>query len=90
MLGRKFIVRSNCKALTWLFSMQEPNVKIARWIEILSTLAYNTDQEDSRGTVMPCPDVRTQEIAVVVMWTLASPLHVAHVRVSQKSHINIV
>jgi hypothetical protein len=30
LLGRRFVVKSDHKALTWLFSLQEPNGKIAR------------------------------------------------------------
>ena len=36
LLGRRFLVRSDHQALTWLFNMKEPSGKVARWIEILS------------------------------------------------------
>ena len=36
LLGRKFVVRSDHQALTWLFRLKEPSGKIARWIEILA------------------------------------------------------
>ena len=40
LLGRKFIVRSDHQALVWLFSLKEPNGKIARWIEILAAFDF--------------------------------------------------
>ena len=40
LLGRKFTLRSDHQALVWLFSLKEPNGKIARWIEILVAFDY--------------------------------------------------
>ena len=40
LLGRKFTVRSDHQALVWLFSLKEPNGKIARWIEILAAFDF--------------------------------------------------
>lgn len=40
LMGRQFIVRSDHQALVWLFSMKEPNGKIARWIEILAASIF--------------------------------------------------
>lgn len=50
LLGRHFTVRTDHQALVWLFSMKEPNGKIARWIEILS--AYDFSVEYRPGTKM--------------------------------------
>ena len=36
LFGRKFLVRTDHQALIWLFKLNEPHGKIARWIEILS------------------------------------------------------
>ena len=41
LLGRRFIVLIDYKALTWLFSFKEPSGKIARWIEILGPFNFS-------------------------------------------------
>jgi hypothetical protein len=41
LLGRKFIVRSDHKALVWLFCLKEPNGKTVRWIEILAAINFS-------------------------------------------------
>lgn len=41
LLGRHFVVRSDHKALTWLFSLSEPSGKIARWVEILAPFDFS-------------------------------------------------
>ena len=43
LLGRKFTVRSDHKALHWLFSMKNPNGRIARWIEVLSSYSFSVE-----------------------------------------------
>jgi len=40
LLGRKFVVRTDHQALIWLFSLKEPNGKIARWLEILASYDF--------------------------------------------------
>jgi hypothetical protein len=74
LLGRKFIVRTDHQALVWLFSLREPNGKIARWIEILA--AFHFAIEYRPGKKQPhcdalsrcesprdcsCPEVDTSE-----------------------------
>ena len=48
LLGRHFIVRTDHQALVWLFSMKEPNGKIARWIEILSAFDFSIEYRPGR------------------------------------------
>ena len=43
LLGRRFIVRTDHQALVWLFSLKEPNGKIARWIEILASYDFSVE-----------------------------------------------
>ena len=43
LLGRKFVVRSDHQSLVWLFSLKEPNGKIARWIEILAPYDFSIE-----------------------------------------------
>jgi hypothetical protein len=40
LLGRKFCVRTDHLALIWLFSMKEPEGRVARWLEILSPFDF--------------------------------------------------
>ena len=40
LLGRKFSVRSERQALTFLFRLKEPKPRIARWIDILSAFDF--------------------------------------------------
>jgi hypothetical protein len=39
-LGRQFKIRSDHQALIWLFKLQEPKGRVARWIEILSQFDF--------------------------------------------------
>ncbi len=48
LLGRHFIVRTDHQALVWLFSLKEPNGKIARWIEILSPYDFAIEYRPGR------------------------------------------
>ena len=48
LLGRTFKIRTDHRALVWLFSMREPKSRIARWIEILS--AFDFQIEFRQGT----------------------------------------
>ena len=43
LLGRQFTVRSDHRALHWLFSMKNPNNRIARWIEYLSGYTFSIE-----------------------------------------------
>ena len=43
LLGRRFTVRTDHQALVWLFSLKEPNGKIARWIEILAPYDFGIE-----------------------------------------------
>ena len=43
LLGRKFLVRSDHQALTFLFRLKEPKARIARWIEILSAFDFSIE-----------------------------------------------
>ena len=43
LLGRKFLVRSDHQALTYLFGLKEPKARIARWIEILSAFDFSIE-----------------------------------------------
>ena len=63
LMGRKFTVRTDHGALTWLFNFKEPEGQLARWLELLSPfniqivhraglLHSNCDGLSRR----PCPD----------------------------------
>ncbi|KAH3712120.1 hypothetical protein DPMN_071799 [Dreissena polymorpha] len=61
-MGRQFIVRSDHQALVWLFSMKEPNGKIARWIEILAAFHFSIEYlVNISHTATPCQGVKYQE-----------------------------
>ena len=47
LLGRKFLVRTDHQALQWLFSLRNPQNRVARWIEDLS--AYHFEVEYRPG-----------------------------------------
>ena len=40
LLGWNFLVRTDHQALKWLFTLNDPEGKIARWIEILSAYPF--------------------------------------------------
>lgn len=48
LLGRRFLVRTDHQALVWLFSLKEPNGKIARWIEILAPYDFAIEYRPGR------------------------------------------
>ncbi|MES9881558.1 MAG: reverse transcriptase domain-containing protein [Sedimenticola sp.] len=61
LLGRRFLVRSDHQALTFLFRMKEPKGRIARWIEILSAFDFSIDyrcgpKHGNADAVSRCPD----------------------------------
>ena len=63
LLGRKFIVRTDHGALTWLFQFKEPEGQLARWLELLSPfdieIIHRPGRVHSNGDAMsrkPCPD----------------------------------
>ena len=39
--GRRFVVRTDHSALTWLLSFHEPEGMLARWISVLNTYSYD-------------------------------------------------
>lgn len=41
LFGREFIVRTDHRALVWLFSLKESKGRIARWIEIISQYNFS-------------------------------------------------
>ena len=43
LLGRKFCFRTDQQALIWLFILKEPKGRIARWLEILSTVDFSVE-----------------------------------------------
>ena len=61
LLGRKFLVRSDHQALTFLFKLKEPKSRIARWIEILSAFDFSIEFRRGRShgnadALSRCPD----------------------------------
>ena len=40
LLGRKFLIRTDHRALTWLLSLKNPKSRVARWIEILASYVF--------------------------------------------------
>jgi len=49
LLGRRFVVRTDHQALTWLFNLKEPSSKIARWIEILAPYDFVIEYRKGNG-----------------------------------------
>ena len=49
LLGRKFTVRTDHKALTFLFSFKEPRGRLARYLEILSAYDFTVSYRKSGG-----------------------------------------
>jgi hypothetical protein len=43
LMGRRFRVRTDHRALVWLFSLKEPKSRIARWLEILSEYDFSIE-----------------------------------------------
>ena len=41
MWGRRFVVRTDHSALTWLLSFHEPAEMLARWISVLNTYGFS-------------------------------------------------
>lgn len=61
LLGRGFILRTDHQALKWLFSLNEPKGRVARWIEVLSTyvfeVQYRPGKKHGNADVLSrCPD----------------------------------
>ena len=61
LLGRKFLVRSDHQALTFLFKLKELKSSIARWIEILSAFDFSIEFRRGRShryadALSRCPD----------------------------------
>ena len=61
LLGRRFLVRSDHQALTFLFKMKEPKHRIARWIEILSAFDFSIEfrsgiKHRNADSLSCCPD----------------------------------
>ena len=61
LLGRRFLVRSDHQALTFLFKMKEPKHRIARWIEILSAFDFSIEfrsgiKHGNADSLSRCPD----------------------------------
>lgn len=42
-MGRKFRVRTDHQAISWLFSFKEPKSRIARWIGVLSAYDFSIE-----------------------------------------------
>jgi hypothetical protein len=63
LLGRKFIVRTDHAALKWLFTLQEPKGRIARWIELLSEFDFEIQyrpgvKHNNADGMSRCPNPR--------------------------------
>lgn len=63
LLGREFTIRIDHQALKWLFTLRDPNCRIARWIEILSAydfvIEYHIRKRHGNANGMSrCPDPR--------------------------------
>ena len=63
LIGRKFLLRTDHGALTWLFKFKAPEGQVARWLEALSTydfdIVHRAGKLHGNGDGMsrrPCPD----------------------------------
>ena len=63
LLGRKFELRTDHGALTWLFKFKEPEGQVARWLETLSEYDFNISHRAGKVhgngdglSRRPCPD----------------------------------
>ena len=61
LLGRKFTVRTDHRALKWLLSMKEPKDRVARWIEALSEFTFaveyrSGEKHGNADALSRCPD----------------------------------
>ena len=64
LLGRKFTVRTDHRALRWLFSLKDPKSRIARWIELLSAFDFEIEhragvRHGNADALSRCPNPRT-------------------------------
>ena len=48
MIGKKFLLRTDHGALTWLFKFKEPERQVARWIEALSSFQFDIQHRPGR------------------------------------------
>ena len=49
LLGRKFLIRTDHRALTWLLSLTNPKSRVARWIEILASYVFEIQYRPSKN-----------------------------------------
>ena len=63
LIGRRFLLRTDHGALTWLFKFKSPEGQVARWLESLSTfdfeIIHRPGKQHGNGDGMsrrPCPD----------------------------------
>ena len=72
LLGRDFVVRSDHKALKFLFSLKCPKGRVARWLEILSEYSFSVEYRkgSSHGnadSLSRCPNPKDCECSNVNM-----------------------